>query len=87
MKILFDQGVPVPLRDSVPAEVVTCYEMGWATLSNGKLIVQAEKEFDVFVTTDKNPSLSARFSRTKNCYFRATYNPLAIAQSTCNCYR
>ena len=41
MKVLFDQGVPVPLRENVPAEVSTCYEMGWSTLSNGELIAQA----------------------------------------------
>ena len=54
MKVLFDQGVPVPLQGSIPAEVSTCYQMGWSTFSNGELIAQAEKEFDVFVTTDKN---------------------------------
>ena len=28
--------------------------MGWATLSNGQLIAEAESKFDIFVTTDKN---------------------------------
>ncbi|MGB0409114.1 MAG: hypothetical protein ACPG3X_05195 [Opitutales bacterium] len=55
MKVLFDQGVPVPLRESlISLEVSTCFEMGWATLSNGELIAEAESKFDVFVTTDKN---------------------------------
>ena len=54
MKILFDQGVPVPLRASVAAEVSTCFEMDWSALSNGELLAQAESEFDGFVTTDKN---------------------------------
>ena len=55
MKVLFDQGVPVPLRNNIPAaKVYTCYEMGWSRLSNGELITQAETEFDCFVTTDKN---------------------------------
>ena len=54
MKILFDQGVPVPLRASVVAEVSTCFEMGWSALSNGELLAQAESEFDGFVTTDQN---------------------------------
>ena len=55
MKVLFDQGVPVPLRESlISIEVSTCFEMGWATLSNGELIAEAESKFDVFVTTDKN---------------------------------
>lgn len=36
--------------------VRTTPEMGWASLSNGKLLSVAEKEFDVFITSDKNLS-------------------------------
>ena len=56
MKILFDQGTPVPLRQEFPAdiEVATAYEMGWHTLSNGELIKQAETAFDLLITTDQN---------------------------------
>jgi len=28
--------------------------MGWATLSNGQLIAEAESQFHVLITTDKN---------------------------------
>ena len=34
----------------------TTPEMGWASLSNGNLLSVAEKEFDVFITSDKNLS-------------------------------
>jgi hypothetical protein len=56
MRILFDQGVPVPLRDSLTQhEVSTAYERGWSKLTNGELLGAAEREgFEVFVTTDKN---------------------------------
>jgi hypothetical protein len=56
MKILFDQGTPVPLRHSLPAEsVTTVYEQGWSTLQNGQLLAVAEQAgFDIFVTTDQN---------------------------------
>jgi hypothetical protein len=54
MRILFDQGVPVPLRSFLAQEVQTCHEQGWSELSNGDLIGVAEGQFDVFVTTDKN---------------------------------
>jgi hypothetical protein len=55
MKVLFDQGVPVPLRESlISFEVSTCFEMSWSTLSNGELIAETESHFDAFVTTDKN---------------------------------
>ena len=52
---MFDQGTPVPLRDALPAHAVsTTYEMGWSTLENGDLLLAAESQFDVFVTTDQN---------------------------------
>ena len=54
MRILFDQGVPVPLRAFLEGEINTCFERGWSHLSNGDLIEKADAEFDVFVTTDKN---------------------------------
>ncbi|MCB1237296.1 MAG: hypothetical protein KDM91_19690 [Verrucomicrobiae bacterium] len=55
MKVFFDQGVPVPLRDFLSGHsVTTAFERGWDTLSNGELIAAVEVEFDVFVSTDKN---------------------------------
>lgn len=56
MKVLFDQGTPVPLRQSLPLhEVATAFEKGWAALSNGELLQVAEDSgFDVLVTTDQN---------------------------------
>jgi hypothetical protein len=54
VRVLFDQGTPVPLRESLTQhEVATAYERGWSTLKNGELLDGAEREmFDVFVTTD-----------------------------------
>jgi len=54
VKILFDQGTPVPLRVFLqPDTVVTAYERGWDRLRNGELLQAAEAEgFDVLVTTD-----------------------------------
>lgn len=56
MKILFDQGVPVPLRRHLTGHVVeTAYERGWSDLTNGRLLDAAERDgFEVFVTTDRN---------------------------------
>jgi predicted nuclease of predicted toxin-antitoxin system len=56
MRLLFDQGAPVPLRTHLPTHTVeTAYERGWAGLSNGELISRAEAEgFDALVTTDQN---------------------------------
>jgi hypothetical protein len=56
MKILFDQGTPVPLRSFLhPHEVDTAAELGWAELGNGDLLAAAEREgFDLMITTDQN---------------------------------
>ena len=56
MRILFDQGTPVPLRDALPNHTVeTAYERGWSKLSNGDLLAAAERDsFDLFITTDQN---------------------------------
>ena len=56
MRILFDQGTPVPLRKYLTEHsVTTAYEEGWSNLSNGDLLKSAEdKGYQIFVTTDRN---------------------------------
>ena len=56
MKLLFDQGTPVPLRTHLPTHTVeTVHEKGWSNLNNGELLAQAEQYgFDALVTTDQN---------------------------------
>ena len=55
MRVLFDQGTPVPLRRFLAGHAVrTAFEMGWSQLENGELLAAAEASFDVFVTTDQN---------------------------------
>jgi len=56
VRILFDQGTPVPLRNHLPShEVATVFELHWSTLTNGDLLLQAETAgFDLLVTTDQN---------------------------------
>ena len=56
MNILFDEGVPVPLRRHlVTHRVDTAFERGWSTLSNGKLLEVAEQEgYALLMTTDQN---------------------------------
>lgn len=58
MKVLFDQGTPVPLRSHLKGHAVsTAHELGWSTLENGELLAAAEREnFEVFITTDRNLS-------------------------------
>lgn len=56
MRILFDQGTPVPLRRHLhPHSVDTAAELGWSELSNGELIATAENQgYDLLITTDQN---------------------------------
>jgi hypothetical protein len=57
VRILFDQGTPVPLRQALTHhEVATAYERGWSQLKNGELLDVAENHgIQVFVRTDLNP--------------------------------
>jgi hypothetical protein len=56
VKILFDQGTPVPLRRSLPEHgISTAFERGWHILQNGELLNAGEAEgFDAIITTDQN---------------------------------
>lgn len=54
MRILFDQGTPLPLKAHLLKHTVTTvYELGWSSLKNGELLAAAEGAFDVFITTDQ----------------------------------
>ena len=56
MRILFDQGTPVPLRRQLTDhDVATAFEQGWSDLSNGSLLDTAEQAgFELLITTDGN---------------------------------
>lgn len=55
MKILFDQGTPAPLRRELVGHTIsTAFELGWSNYTNGDLLAQAEKQFDLLITTDQN---------------------------------
>lgn len=67
MRILFDQGTPVPLRESLSQyEVSIAYELGWSTLKNGELLDAAEQDgFGVFVTRDSRLRYQQNLSRRR----------------------
>lgn len=67
MRVLFDQGTPVPLRNHlIEHQISTAYELGWGSLENGELLTQAEDQgFDVLVTTDKNLRYQQNLSRRR----------------------
>ncbi|MGH7821955.1 MAG: hypothetical protein ACREQ9_19510, partial [Candidatus Binatia bacterium] len=66
MRILFDQGTPVPLRAELTShDVATAFEKGWAELGNGELLRLAEAEFDVLISTDRNLRYQQDLSRCR----------------------
>ena len=55
MRVLLDECVPSPLAKQLQdVTVETTSGMGWASKKNGELIALAEKEFDIFITSDQN---------------------------------
>jgi hypothetical protein len=56
MKVLFEQGIPVPLRRYLPEHPVrTAFECGWSHLENGSLLEMAERDgYQLPITTDQN---------------------------------
>ena len=57
MKLLLDECIDRRFARELPGHFVrTVPQMGWATIKNGRLLRMAEKEFDVFVTVDRNLS-------------------------------
>ena len=57
MKLLLDECIDRRLaRDLAGHEVKTVPQMGWAGIKNGELLTLAEKEFEVFITVDRNLS-------------------------------
>jgi predicted nuclease of predicted toxin-antitoxin system len=55
VRVLLDECLPRRLkRDLVGHETMTAAEMGWAGKRNGDLLRLAAREFDVFLTVDRN---------------------------------
>jgi hypothetical protein len=66
LRILFDQGVPAPLRGHLPNhDIRTAYELGWSLLRNGELLTRAAAQFDALITTDRNLKNQQNLSQVK----------------------
>ena len=65
MKVPLDECIDRRLaRDIAGHDVKTVPQMGWAGIKNGDLLTLAEKQFEVFVTVDRNPFFSSIFRVT-----------------------
>jgi hypothetical protein len=56
VKILLDECIDRKLASEFPSNysIKTVHQMRWTGLKNGELLKQAELEFDVFITVDRN---------------------------------
>jgi hypothetical protein len=63
VKVLLDECLDWRLaRDIVGHDVKAARQMGWTTIKNGELLALAAKQFDVFVTVDRNLSAQQNLS-------------------------
>ena len=55
MKVLVDECVPIKLVRLLRGHTfTTALQRGWGSFKNGKLLVLAESEFDLFLNADRN---------------------------------
>jgi len=55
MRILLDECVPWPMHKLLAGhECTTAQKRDWGGIKNGDLLRLAEREFDLFITTDQN---------------------------------
>jgi hypothetical protein len=53
--IIFDENVPLPLRQFLAGHEVTTVQLeGWTGVQNGELISRIDGRFDVLILADKN---------------------------------
>jgi hypothetical protein len=68
VKVLLDECVDRRFaHDLVGHEVNTVPRRGWAGIKNGGLLALAEKEFDTFITVDRETRKPARLDEISNC--------------------
>lgn len=81
MKILIDESLPHYLKRVLSDHnAQTVQERGWAGVKNGKLLKQAEPDFDVFLTADKNLRYQQNLKGRKLAIIEFPSNKLSIVK-------
>jgi predicted nuclease of predicted toxin-antitoxin system len=66
MRILIDECLNWRLSRALTGHyAVSAQKMGWAGLQNGALLMEAEKQFDVFITGDLNLNFQQNVTKYK----------------------
>ena len=64
MRVLIDECLNWRLARALTGHyAVSAQKMGWGGLKNGALLAEAEKQFDVFLTGDRNLSFQQNVNR------------------------
>jgi hypothetical protein len=85
MKILLDECVPWPMQKLfVGHDCTTAQRHGWGGIKNGDLLRLAEKEFDLFITSDQNIRYQQNLADRRIAILELTSNDLRriLAAST-----
>lgn len=80
MKVFLDACIDWRLSRGIAGhEVTTAHERGWSTIKNGELLALVAKEFEVFVTVDRNLAFQQNLPAfaVSVIILRATSNRLA----------
>lgn len=76
MRVLFDQGTPVPLRNALSHHVVeTAYERGWQSLTNSELLEVGQRPQE-----SKRGPVMALSSHCANASLGINWYPVARAR-------
>lgn len=64
MRILLDECLPKDLKGDLAGHYATTVgDMGWSGIKNGRLLLLAEQEFDVFLTADRSIEYQQNMSK------------------------
>ena len=63
MRVLLDEMLDRRLKEFLPEETMSVRERSWGSKKNGDLLQLAEKEFDIFLTSDKGIPHQQNLSR------------------------
>ena len=86
MKLLLDECVDWRLLRDLPGfDTKTIQQMGWTGIENGALLKAAEREFDVFITVDKNLSFQQNIAELAISVFVLRPRSLRLADLRNSC--
>lgn len=82
MNILLDECTPRIVKKRLPElNIRTTQEMKWDGLKNGELLAAAEKQFGIFITTDKNLRYQQNLTERKLAILLLPSNQVPIVEA------